>query len=301
VLKGLPIPEVYIHVQTDASGGSAYSVVDGQQRIRTLLNFTKGEFALLSEFTPEWSDRKFADLTDDLRQRYWSFSLVVRELHEASEADVRDLFQRLNRFVYALNPQELRNARFNGDFLHIATELAEDEFWAINRIVSPNDIRRMLDVQFVSELLVGLMAGPQNKTDYLDDYYDQYDTAFPDRAQWVRTFHTVQATLSDLVPDLPQSHWRKKSSYYSLFLVLGQLSASQAIQTLDRGKATNALHKFGSAVESALLKNPPTGLPPLSVRYADAVARAASDKDRRLARQRIILSVLGVKEPSSKA
>src|SRR5207247_1102182 len=99
VLRQLPVPEMYIHLQTSASGDAHYYVVDGQQWVRALLGFSNDAFSLDSEFSPDWSDRRFSDLSGELQQRFWAFSLVVRELHEASEADVRDLFQRLNRFV----------------------------------------------------------------------------------------------------------------------------------------------------------------------------------------------------------
>src|SRR5207249_1211061 len=186
VLKSLPIPEIYVHVQTSATGATTYTVVDGQQRVRALLDFANERFPLSTEFTPEIGEHPFSELPEELRQRFWAYSLVVRELHEASEADVRDLFQRLNRFVYALTAQELRNARFKGEFINVVTELADDEFWVTNRIVTPTDIRRMQDVQFVSEILVGLIAGPQHKTETLDDYYEMYEASFPEQSSWFR-------------------------------------------------------------------------------------------------------------------
>ena len=117
VIKQLPIPEIYVHVETSPKGTTHYTVVDGQQRTRALLDFVGDKYGLEAEFTPEWGERKFSDLPPDLQQRIWAYSLVVRELHEASEADVRGLFERLNRFVFALNAQELRNARYKGEFL----------------------------------------------------------------------------------------------------------------------------------------------------------------------------------------
>lgn len=294
IVRQLPIPELYVHVITDATGRTEYTVVDGQQRIAAILGFLRDEFLLLSEFSPDWGDRKFSNLPSDIKESFWGYSLVVRELHNASDADVRDLFQRLNRFVFALNAQELRNATFRGEFLHAISELSDDEFWATNRIVTPADIRRMQDLQFVSELLVGLIAGPQQKTETIDDYYQMYEDSFPDKAQWIRTFHLSVSTIQDLVPDLSNSHWRKKSSFYSLFLVIGQAVISKSIKHLNNKAARDSLEAFGQQVELALSKNPPSGLPGPVLEYAEAVGRAASDRDRRLARHGILENLLSL-------
>src|SRR5262247_2770200 len=79
VLRNLPIPEIYIHVVTTAEGETHYSVVDGQQRIRALLDFASNDVPLHAEFTPEWAERTFSELTPELQQRFWAYSLVVRE------------------------------------------------------------------------------------------------------------------------------------------------------------------------------------------------------------------------------
>jgi hypothetical protein len=292
VLRKLPVPEIYVHVVTSADGRTTYSIVDGQQRVTALLDFSQDKFPLDVETSPEWHDRRFSDFGSDIQQQFWAYSLVIRELHEASEADVRDLFQRLNRYVFALNAQELRNAKFKGEFIKTATELSDDEFWAANRIVTPNDIRRMLDIQFVSELVVGLLAGPQHKTDSLDDYYELYESDFGERAEFVRLFATTQSFLLDLVPDLPRAHWRKKSSFYSLFIVGAGMIRGGTARRMNVELAQRKLAALGDQIEAALSKEPPADLPDLVREYAVAVGRAASDRDRRLQRDAIIRSWL---------
>lgn len=39
ILLGLPVPEIFIHQTTDEDGNTKHAVVDGQQRIRTVLQF----------------------------------------------------------------------------------------------------------------------------------------------------------------------------------------------------------------------------------------------------------------------
>src|SRR6266850_540477 len=39
ILMNVPIPEIYIQVEQDEDGSEEYGVVDGQQRLRTILQF----------------------------------------------------------------------------------------------------------------------------------------------------------------------------------------------------------------------------------------------------------------------
>lgn len=73
--------------------------------------------------------------------------------------EIAKLFLRLNRTNTTLNPQELRNAEFNGEFLRLAEEIAQNEFWDNYKIFTQSDIRRMQDIQFISTLLIFLRMG----------------------------------------------------------------------------------------------------------------------------------------------
>jgi uncharacterized protein with ParB-like and HNH nuclease domain len=46
VLNGLPIPELYMQDVGDESGNEKHIVVDGQQRVRAVLDYVLGNFSL---------------------------------------------------------------------------------------------------------------------------------------------------------------------------------------------------------------------------------------------------------------
>ncbi len=64
------------------------------------------------------------------------------------------IFRRLNETDKSLNPQEFRNAQFNGKFIATAEKLADLHFWEEWKFFSPASIRRMGDLQFCSSLLI---------------------------------------------------------------------------------------------------------------------------------------------------
>ncbi|HYN82096.1 MAG TPA: DUF262 domain-containing protein [Gemmatimonadaceae bacterium] len=293
-LRGLPIPEVYIQKETDETGNTVYALVDGQQRIRALIDFTRGEVELMEGFTPGRGGDTWDDLTADEKKAFWNYRLVVREIEGASEADLRDLFQRLNQNTVTLNAQELRNARYKGDFIRTVTDLADQRFWAEQGIVTATEIRRMVDIEFMAELLVGLMHGPQNKKASLDGMFASYEAKVPDKQVWLKEFEAARALTELLVPDLRASRWRGKSDYYSLFLASAEINSTGGLLARKLKKAQVALGNFEKQVTARLSKDGSSRKVPRNVRrYVTAVEKAASDKDRRETRHRVLVDLLG--------
>ena len=165
-----------MQVKTDMEGDSKYIVVDGQQRIRAILEFLNKEYPILEEDNHEYGGKYFTDLPGGVKKDFWDYKLVVRELKTSTDADVREVFQRLNKNVVPLNRQELRHAAYAGYFLQLVYQLADDEYWAENKIVTPKDVRRMLDAEFISEILIAMLHGIDKKDqDTMDQYYSLHD------------------------------------------------------------------------------------------------------------------------------
>ena len=129
IIKKYHIPEIYIHRETDENGISVYNIVDGQQRIHTILDFISGEDLHLSDkYNSEYADYCFSDLPQSVQSEFWGYLLYVREITNASEEDVRNMFRRMNKNVVPLNAQELRHATYSGEFIKLMENLSEDEY-----------------------------------------------------------------------------------------------------------------------------------------------------------------------------
>ena len=166
ILLELPVPEIYMQIKTAPDGRSEYIVVDGQQRISTILEFigvNRRPFELgYLENDSVWDGYTFDQLNDEQKTVFYGHSMAIRYLQDAEDYEIEDLFRRLNKYVTPLNAQELRNATFRGPFLKLSEAIAEDPFWSENRLATPGDIRRMRDIEFVSDLLIGVLQGPQS-------------------------------------------------------------------------------------------------------------------------------------------
>lgn len=220
ILRGYPIPEIYMQEIIYESGESEYLIVDGKQRITSILEFMDDKFKLDKKDSPEWANLKFSELRREEKKIFYEYNFVIRLLPEMQEDEIRSIFQRLNRNVASLNSQELRQATYWGEFITLINKIASMDIWSKIDIFSSNDIRRMLDAEYISELVVAMLHGLQNKKDKLDDYYKIYEEEFNEKDKIFDEFNYVLKRIVDLIPNINETRWNKKTDFYTLFLVL---------------------------------------------------------------------------------
>lgn len=175
-----PIPTIYIRHTIDLDKEkSIKEVVDGQQRIKSLIKFFNNE---ISAMHPESNMRvKFAQLTNQQKQQFLMTPIPIGYLQGASDADVIDIFARINSVAKPLNAQEKRNAKYSGFFKQFCMNESTKrlEFFRQYGIFSANDFARMNEVQFMSDLIINLLDGlTRYASSKLDKYYKDYDNDF---------------------------------------------------------------------------------------------------------------------------
>ena len=297
ILLEYPIPELYMQELTDSSGDQKHIVVDGQQRIRAVLSFLAGEFELDDE-SPRWAGLQFDDLSPEDRKKVFEYNFVVRLLPEMPDEEIRAIFQRINRNNVTLNPQELRHATYWGPFIKLMEELADLEFWSVAGLFSANDRRRMLDVEYVSELAIAVLNGLQNKKKNLEEFYQQYETKFEEAAHLKGIFIKVLGELEQILPDLSKTRWRKKSDFYSLFLKFARHASALPLSADARKEAAAALLNFAATVDDVVSGSlDASAADPVIQAYIKSVERAASDLGSRKSRELALDSKLVIVFP----
>lgn len=136
LVNGYDIPKIYMHKLDRDETGYEYSVVDGKQRISTVLAFLAGDLAFADDFKysgPECEDPprpgdKYGDLSEATRELVKECSLDIVLIHAADLEDIEELFSRLNNGE-KLNAAESRNA-FGGNMAALVRELAKDDFFS---------------------------------------------------------------------------------------------------------------------------------------------------------------------------
>ncbi len=267
--------------------------MDGQQRIRTVLSFVEGEFELQDE-SPNWAGLSFEDLSGPDRKKIFEYNFVVRLLPDMPDDEVRAIFQRLNRNTTTLNAQELRHATYWGPFIKLMEEISDLEFWSEAGIFSANDRRRMLDVEFISEVAVAVMNGLQNKKKLLEEFYQQYETHFEDSERVKSIFVQVLGEIEQILPNISKTRWRKKSDFYTLFVTFAQYISRLPLSSERREVARATLIDLATSVDEVIRGDRSEGAAADQriVDYVKNVERAASDLGSRRERERILKEVL---------
>ncbi len=306
ILMGMPIPEIYMQQVVSSEERTSYAIVDGQQRMRTILQFIGSETDpkeqdynrfVLDKLEPSsrWHNLAFARLPEEERRRLIGYRLAVRYLNTDNDDEIREMFRRLNKFLTPLKAQELRNATYTGPFAALACKYADDEYWAENRIVTAQSIRRMGDVEFVSELLIGLLHGPQGgSAATVDAYYAQYEDyedEFPDQKTVQKLFDETLKTMQELLPDIKTTRWSNKTDFYTLFVSLGTLLRSNKLPNPKVEELRRTLREFADQVDLRLSDEKARVRESIG-KYVRAAEKGANDKARRAERHEVLMEVL---------
>lgn len=234
VVRNYPTQSIFLDVNVnpdaEARQRTTYRVLDGKQRLTSLIGFTEGEFATPESLADLGLEEKYYDeLSREIRTRILSYLFTVESVTNVTSAELNQAFDRLNRNVSRLNKQELRHAQYGGAFITKMENLASDVFWEEIGLVTPARRRRMLDVEYVSEFYVVAARGIQDGKDYLDSLYAEFDTEIEDERVSDRRFRAAKTFLEALNDELPLAGTRYKNvaDFYSLWAAVIRLIQSE--------------------------------------------------------------------------
>jgi hypothetical protein len=240
LIQGMPIPPIYLrNTQRADKKKVVREVVDGQQRIRAVLDFLDDKYRLSKTLDPDYAGLRFSDLEDDLRSRITTYPFVCRVFQGISDSEVLEVFARLNSYAVALNGQELRNGTYFGYFKSVAYHLAFEhvEFWRRHRIFTEQMIARMFEVELTSELLIAGLHGMQDKKKTINKYYAEYEEHFPGRTEAQQRFRETLDVIGEALNDtLADTEFRRPPMFYTLYCAVYHRMFGLPKQTLPTAK-----------------------------------------------------------------
>ena len=231
ILLGYAIPEIYLwETEIDPDSGQAkYSIVDGQQRIGALFDFIDGKFKLksgqLSYSNADYANKYFNELSKEEKQYIWGYKFSIRQVpQDVSKQEIVKMFLRLNSTDKSLNPQELRHAEFNGEFLKAAEDIANNEFWERNKIFSLNAIRKMQDIEFISSLLIFLRFGIESEINQkaVNKAYDLFNERYDEKEEDALVTNNILREIQKII-DHSENNIKfvsKTTHLYTLFTLV---------------------------------------------------------------------------------
>lgn len=213
LLRGYPIPLIFLHNRLDVeSARNVRQVVDGQQRLRTILSFIDAQslgeldewdtFTVLRSHNKDFHGLTFDQFPTEVRERLLQTPLSVNVLPgDVDDATVLQIFQRINSTGLKLNAQEMRNATWSGEFKDFTYRLAYEQLqrWLRWELFDRQKLGQMLEVEFTADLIGLLIEGvlPRTKST-IDRLYRRYDEELPDPQALADKFESAFAVLDQV-------------------------------------------------------------------------------------------------------
>lgn len=309
IFRNYPCPAVFLHKEIDSERGRMiYHVVDGKQRLETIIFFAGNEIAIDKDFGDErLNGKKWQQIAHDpdLNMRFHHYALPVEFMDIDDSTVINEVFDRLNRNSRKLERQEMRHAKYDGWFIKVAEREAEQEEWERLGVVTKARMRRMKDVQLISELLIVLLKNRilGYDQDAIDDIYAEYDSpeetvinfderAFESTLQFTKDYLLKMESHNSAV----SKYAKGLNNFYSLwaFIALNQrhlkspahtagryADIMQKVITISKEKDLDAFlrdHHDDSYAEAFL--------------YVKSSVRASTEQQQREERNKILESVL---------
>lgn len=175
LLLGLPVPGIFLFKEADSG---KHLVIDGQQRLKSLLYFSEGvingkEFSLTGLET-RFANRTYKSLDEADRARLDDAvihaTVFKQDLPDGEINSVYEVFERINTGGIKLSPQEIRSCICHGNFNDFLHELNESAEW--RALYGPKS-KRLKDVELILRFMAFYEKAGEYKSPmkhFLNDY-----------------------------------------------------------------------------------------------------------------------------------
>lgn len=273
ILRRYDIGKVYVQVRE-----GKYFIVDGQQRLKAILDFADNKFPLSEKYSPaELAGKFYRDLPEKVRETFRSYVVTIVKIRGFSDEEIRDLFRRINSGV-PLNTAERLNA-YPGDIVPTVRKLSEHPFFKKVTYLKPTRYRYLhLSAQL-------LMLEKNGITDIspkaLFTFFEQnrkLDTNSQAYKDVVKTLNYLEKAFNEKIKELEKPSW-----IITLYLLTSHLLKNYAMDGREQ-----TLKNFFINFFQEVLKSAETGDKEL-ISFNLAISRGTTSKENIKLRHEIIL------------
>ncbi|MES9673669.1 GmrSD restriction endonuclease domain-containing protein, partial [Bacillus pseudomycoides] len=164
-IMNVPVPPIFLYEKDY----SVYEVMDGLQRLTAIYDFYTDRFSLVG--LEEWGELNglvYSQLPIQVKKgidrRYLSSIILLKETAKTDKEAQRlkqMVFERINSGGEKLEPQETRNALYNGELNQLCIKIARDKYfcrmWGIPEQINEED-EQELDKELIENPLYKKMS-----------------------------------------------------------------------------------------------------------------------------------------------
>ena len=200
VLLGVPLTPFLVSEDKD----SRLEIIDGSQRIRTLIAFYENKLKLRKlEKLTEINTAKFKDLPPYLQNyiKNRDFRVIVVD---NAEIDIRqDIFERINTTSEKLTDAEIRKGSYSGKFYDLVLELKENEEFRSICPISKEKEKRGEYEELILRFFAYIDRYKEFKHDvaiFLNDYLEEINETDFDKDQYQGSFYNMIKFITNNFP-----------------------------------------------------------------------------------------------------
>ena len=167
----IPLPAFYF----DASNDDKWQIIDGLQRIGTIKEYVvENKFALTGmEFLKDLNGLKFNQLPRALQRRIEETNLNAYLVNPSTPKNVKfNIFKRINTGGLVLEPQEIRNALYQGQATQFLLDLSKMDCF-VKATDHSVKVDRMLDREFCLRYVAFTQLNLEKYTGNLDEFLSE--------------------------------------------------------------------------------------------------------------------------------
>ncbi len=297
LLKNFPIPPIFLHQKIDDSTGKTqYDVIDGKQRLTSIILFLNNEIPASNEIESSvLSDEKiagvyFKDLDKngltEYKKRFWRYAIPIEYIDTDNKEIIDNIFDRLNRNGEPLKGQELRRSKYHGtELLNLVEKVSRSKFWGERLAVT--DVRRMEHYEFISEIIFQQIEDKCLKSDQeiLDKLYETYTTKTVDWDGIENRFNAISEVMGSLNIDYDKFRIGGVSHLYGIWCLANYCEKKH----VNLNDVREKLSKFYSTLRGCASDD-------VNVkRYSQSMASRTKDKGQRERRYNALKDYLQLK------
>lgn len=202
IILGIPIPYIFT---ADVENGRL-EVIDGSQRLRTIVNFINNELVLSDlEILQKLNGFSFRDLTVARQRKFKNSTIRMIALSDKSDEEVRFMiFERINTGSDLLKDMEKRKGIFGGKFLSFVYDECATHPLFLKHTVFTDKVQKRGEPQ---ELIIRFFAFSDNYSGFktgmnyfLNEYTDRMNKNF-DRDRLFNEFDRMLKFVDDYLPN----------------------------------------------------------------------------------------------------
>jgi hypothetical protein len=224
IIRGKPIPKIFIRQTINVENRqSIREVVDGQQRLRTILSFINDGFFISKKHNEKFGGYYFSQLNNidlDVQSTILNYEISVDLLVNLPDREILDIFSRLNSYAVLLNEQEKINANHFSEFKILVDTLSHkyNDFWLESKLLTHQNILRMGDITLVADLVIAMCEGIQSKKQ-IKSYYTKYEKAFEfNCVKLEKEFDEVMTLIKKVFDEgIKNTPFKRIHLFYTLF------------------------------------------------------------------------------------